>query len=96
MSRAFTKEDHEPPRKVGSYELPDRSDPGFNAAAAGLLLEAARVSEVSDAEAATGLRWGDPLLAAEVERIRGLAAHAGDERLVTVAERYLRAAKSGA
>lgn len=92
MSRAFVNEDAEPPRKVGSYELPDASDPGFEAAAARVLLEAARVSEVSDAEAATGLRWGDPRLKAEVERILEAAVSAGDDRLEQVAARYLRAA----
>lgn len=76
--------------------MPDRADPGYLSAAAALLLEAARVSEISDAEAATGLRWGDPALVAEVARIGTRAEASGDERLVTVAQRYLRAAKSGA
>lgn len=95
MSRAFVNEDHEPPRRTGRYELPDRADPGFAAAAAALLLEAARVSEIDDAEKATGLRWGDPSLVAEVERIRGRAETTGDERLAVVAGRYLREARRG-
>lgn len=92
MSRAFVNEDHEPPRKTGRYELPDAGDPGFKAAAAALLLEAARVSEISDAELATGLKWGDASLVGEVERIRAGAVSSGDDRLETVAARYLRAA----
>ncbi len=94
MSRAFVNEDHEPPRKTGRYVLPDRSDPGFATAAARLLLEAARVSEIDDAEKATGLRWGDPAFSAEVERHREAAIAAGDDRLEIVATRYLRAAST--
>ncbi len=92
MSRAFVNEDAEPPRKVGSYELPDPGDPGFDAAAARVLLEAARVSEVADAEQATGLRWGNPRLAPHVASILREAITAGDDRLEQVAARYLRAA----
>lgn len=95
MSRAFVNEDHEPPRRTGSYELPDRGAPGFASAAARILLEAARVSEIDDAEKSTGLRWGDPAFAAEVERMRDQAIAAGDDRLETVATRYLREARSG-
>lgn len=93
MSRAFVKEDHEPPRRTGRYELPDPADPGFRAAAARLLLEAARVSEVDDAEKATGLRWGDPAFVGEVAAILVRAEASGDDRLATVAQRYLRAAR---
>ena len=95
MSRAFVNEDHEPPRRTGDYRLPDPAAPGFAAAAARLLLEAARVSEIDDAEKATGLRWGDPAFAAEVGRIRDAAIESGDDRLETVATRYLREASQG-
>ncbi len=91
MSRAFVNEDHEPPRQTGRYELPDRNAPDFAAAAARMLLEAARVSEIDDCERATGLRWADPALAGEVRRILDAAVAAGDDRLEIVAERYLRA-----
>lgn len=94
MSRAFVNEDAGPPRKVGSYELPDPDDPGFDAAAARVLLEAARVSEVADAEQATGLQWGDPRLVAHVRLILEQAIEDGDDRLEQVASRYLRAAAS--
>lgn len=92
MSRAFVNEDHEPPRKQRSYELPPEDDPGFVAAAASMLLEAARVSEVSDAEEATGVKWGEPRLVPHVERMLAQAIAAGDDRLEQVAERFLREA----
>ncbi|HRN51932.1 MAG TPA: hypothetical protein PK788_00385 [Gemmatimonadaceae bacterium] len=92
MSRAFVKEDHEPPRRTGQYELPPVTDPGFRRAAATLLLEAARVSEIDDAEKATGLRWGDPTFSAEVRTLLDEAVARGDDRLETVARRYLRSA----
>jgi hypothetical protein len=95
MSRAFVNEDHELPRKVGSYDLPPVDDPGFEEAAAKLLLEAARVSEVSDAEVATGLRWGDARLVPSVRIALEGARDAGDDRLEQVAERYLRDAGGG-
>jgi hypothetical protein len=95
MSRAFVNEDHEPPRRTGRYELPDRGAPGFADAAARILLEAARVSEIDDAEKATGLRWGDAAFASEVARLREQAIAVGDDRLETVAARYLREARSG-
>lgn len=95
MSRAFVKEDHEPPRRTGRYELPERNAADFAPRAARMLLEAARVSEVADCEAATGLRWGDPALVTEVRHLLAEAVAAGDDRLETVAERYLRAAAGG-
>lgn len=90
MSRAFVNDDHEPPRKTGRYERPPDDAPDFAVRAARLLLEAARVSEIADCEAATGLRWADPQFAAAVEAIRAEAESSGDDRLETVAARYLR------
>jgi hypothetical protein len=90
MSRAFVKEDHEPPRRTGRYELPPAGDAGFRMAAGPLLLEAARVSEIDDAEKATGLRWGDPAFSAEVRALLEGAIASGDDRLEMVATRYLR------
>jgi hypothetical protein len=95
MSRAFVNEDHEPPRKRLSFDLPDPDDPGFDAAVARALLEAARVSEVADAEETTGVKWGEPRLAPHVEGILAEAIAAGDDRLEQVAERYLRVAREG-
>ena len=90
MSRAFTKEDHELPKPRPNWALPPRDDPSFDDAAAGALLEAARVSEVLDAEEATGYKWGDARLRPFVERRLEQARAAGDDRLEQVAERFLR------
>jgi hypothetical protein len=90
VSRAFVREDHEEQRPRRSWALPSRDDPLFDAAAAAALLEGARVSEVLDAEEATGYRWGEPRLRAYVERILERARAESDDRLEQVAERFLR------
>ena len=60
MSRAFVKEDEDDqPRR---YYLPPRTDPSYPAAAAWALLEGANHGDSMGAEAATGHRWGDPIL----------------------------------
>jgi len=89
MSRAFVKEDADEggPRK--SYGLPPRGDPGFDAAAAAVLLEAARAGETPSAERATGYYWGEPKLRGHVQRILERARTDGDERLAQLAERFL-------
>jgi hypothetical protein len=91
MSRAFTKEDSghwgDPGRR---FPLPEPDDPGFDAAAAEALLEGARTGDTGSAEAATGYYWGEPRLAPHVRRILDRARKEGDERLVQVAERFLR------
>ena len=96
MSRAFVNEDaaSEPPRR---FALPPVDDPGFAAAAAFAMLEAAREGETRAAEEATGYVWGSPELREHVERLlekeraRPLAQQ--DDRLITVAKRYLRASR---
>ena len=90
MSRAFVRDDDvpEPPRPA--YLLPDRADPGFDAAAAAALLEGARIGDTASAEEATGYRWGEPRLRRHVERLRDAAMARDDERLEQVAERFLR------
>ena len=90
LSRAFTKEDHEAPKPRRNWALPPRDDPSFDEAAAAALLEGARVSEVLDAEEATGYSWGEPRLRAYVERRLERARAEGDDRLEQVAERFLR------
>lgn len=90
MSRAFTKEDHEAPKPRRNWALPPRDDPSFDDAAAAALLEGARVSEVLDAEEATGYAWGEPRLRVHVERRLKEARTAGDDRLEQVAERFLK------
>jgi hypothetical protein len=90
MSRAFVNEDaggFELPRDFG---LPDRSDPGFDAAAARALLDAARDGETAKAEEATGYYWGEPKLRPHVTRILADAERSGDDRLEQLARRFLR------
>lgn len=95
MSRAFVNEDaaSEPPRR---FALPPVDDPGFAAAAAYAMLEAAGDGDRRSAEEATGYRWGSAELRPHVERLldkeleRPMAQQ--DDRLITVAKRFLRAA----
>lgn len=93
MSRAFVKEDdYVPPRR---FTLPEQDDPGYEAAAARALLEGAREGVTSDAEAATGYRWGDPDLRPHVRRLldeeEARPEPVQDRRLIQVARRFLRA-----
>lgn len=93
MSRAFVNEDAgEPPRR---FALPPVDDPGYDAAAAYALLEAARDGDTKSAEDATGYRWGAAQLRPHVERMleqeRALPLSDQDRRLITVAKRFLRA-----
>lgn len=90
MSRAFVNEDAGGGVPRRDYHLPDRDDPGFDAAAARALLEAARVGEAGSAEEATGYRWGEPRLAPYVREILREAEAAGDDRLEQVARRFLK------
>ena len=91
MSRAFVDDDRdESGRPRRQFDLPPRDDPGFDAAAARALLEAARDGATGDAEQATGYYWGDAALRTHVEAIRARAAKEGDERLEQLAERYLK------
>lgn len=93
MSRAFVREDdggHVPP---GQYGLPPEGDPGFDAAAARALLEAARDAETPRAEAATGYRWGEPRLHRHVRRLleeaEALPEFEQDRRYIRLARRFL-------
>lgn len=95
MSRAFVREDPEERKPTRSYSLPAREHPSYDAAAAAALLEGARVSEILEAEEATGVRWGEPRLRPHVERILLEARAEHDDRLEQVAERFLRLAESG-
>jgi hypothetical protein len=89
MSRAFVTEDSggDVPRR--NFGLPPRGDPGFDAAAAAALLEAARAGETARAERATGYYWGEPKLRPHVERILVRARAERDERLEQLAQRFL-------
>jgi hypothetical protein len=89
MSRAFVNEDAAGgPRR--DFHLPPRDDPGYDAAAAAILLESARGGDTAAAEDATGYRWGDPALSAHVKRIARDAEAGGDERLAQLARRFLK------
>jgi hypothetical protein len=91
MSRAFVKEDAaswgDPSKR---YSLPDRSDPGFDQAAAEALLEGAREGDTGSAESATGYYWGERKLRPYVEQILARARLEKDDRLEQLARRYLR------
>jgi hypothetical protein len=91
MSRAFVNEDAggwgDPAIR---FDLPLRDDPGFDAAAAEALLEAARMGATGSGEAATGYYWGEPRLHPHVQRILERAIAANDERLEQLARRFLR------
>ncbi len=88
MSRAFVNEDaHEPEPR---YVLPPRDDPGYDEAAASALLEGANVGNSYSAEQATGYQWGEPRLHPHVRRLMERFRDAGDERMVTLAERFLK------
>ena len=91
MSRAFVNEDAgqwgNPGRR---FDLPDREDPGFDKAAAEAMLEAARDGDTGSAEMATGYYWGEDRLRPYVREILERAREGDDERLIHLAERFLR------
>src|SRR3954468_8190059 len=90
MSRAFVNEDAGTPGPSRRFLLPPRDDPGFNAAAAEALLEAAREGDTRSAGQATVYYWGEPVLRDEVRRIMTRAQKSGDDRLEQLARRFLR------
>jgi len=90
VSRAFVNEDAGGGAPRRDYGLPPRDDPGFDAAAAAALLEAARVGETESAENATGYYWGEPRLREHVRAVLARARREGDDRLEQLAERWLR------
>ena len=91
MSRAFVNEDAggwgNPNRR---FDLPERDDPGFDAAAAHALLEAAQSGDTGSAEMATGYYWGEKKLRPHVEQLLARAVREKDEGLERVARRFLR------
>ena len=93
MSRAFVKEDDDPYEPVHTFALPKRRSPEYPAAAARVLLEAARTNITQAAEQATGYRWGDPALKKHVQQVLdeelGRDELEQDRRLVQVARRFL-------
>jgi hypothetical protein len=92
MSRAFVKEDEgfEPKPR---FDLPPTDAPHYDEAAAWALVQGAHAGHTRSAELATGYRWGEARLARYVEEILSQALAQGDERLIQLAKRYLRAAE---
>jgi hypothetical protein len=90
MSRAFVNEDADGGVPRRDYHLPPRDDPGYDAAAAKALLEAARAGETASAEQATGYFWGEPRLKPFVRALLTAAERDGDDRLEQLARRFLR------
>jgi hypothetical protein len=90
MSRAFLRDDAEGEMPRRNYALPPREDPGYDAACARALLEAARVNETQLAERATGYYWGEPQLKSYVAEMLVEAERAGDDRLEQLARRFLK------
>jgi hypothetical protein len=90
MSRAFVNEDAEGPEPT--YFLPEPDDPGYDAAAAWALIEGWNRGDPHSAECASGYKWGEPKLRKHVERILQEALERDDERLESLARRFLRKA----
>lgn len=89
MSRAFVKEGGDWGNPLRRFNLPPRDDPGFDAAAAEALLEAARDGDTASAELATGYYWGEARLEPHVQRLLERARGQGDDRLARLAQRFL-------
>ena len=90
MSRAFVNEDAGGGAPKRRFVLPERDDPGYDAAAAASLLEAARDGDTESAELATGYYWGEERLRPHVKRLLERAEAEGDDRLAQLAARFLR------
>lgn len=93
MSRAFVREDAGDYVPPGQFGLPPEDDPGFDAAAARALLEAARDANTASAEVATGYLWGEPRLYRHVRQLlqeaESLPEYEQDRRYIRVAKRFL-------
>jgi len=93
MSRAFVKDEADGPDPQARYRLPPADDPGFEEAVARALLRGANEADSAGAEEATGYLWGDSRLVGMMTRLRDEAMERGDDRMETLADRYLRAAQ---
>lgn len=91
MSRAFIDEDAGGDRSP-SFSLPDPESPYYEEAAAWALIQGADQGDSVSAELATGYRWGEECLVPHVRRIMEAALSQGQERVVQLARRFLRAA----
>ena len=90
MSRAFVNEDTQWGNPGRRFDLPDREDPGFDKAAAAAILDAARDGDTGSAEMATGYYWGEPKLKPYVKEILERVRIENDERMIQLAERFLK------
>ncbi|HEX2166118.1 MAG TPA: hypothetical protein VHG09_02660, partial [Longimicrobiales bacterium] len=92
--RAFVNEDRDDDVPRVHFTLPPFRDPSYPRAAALALIEAACDGHTSDAEEATGYRFGEPALHVHVrallEQEEARPEMEQDRRLITVAKRFLR------
>lgn len=99
MSRAFVNEDRDDDLPKIRFALPPFNDPGYPRAAAFALVQAACEGLTSDAEEATGYRFGEPALHKHVRRLleqeEARPEMEQDRRLITIAKRFLRSAPEG-
>lgn len=95
MSRAFVKDDADGPAPEDRYRLPPSDDPGFEEAVARALLAGANAGDSMGAEEATGYLWGDRRLLLIMTRLRDDAERMEDDRMESLANRFLRAARAG-
>tara|TARA_B110000438_G_scaffold295490_1_gene338559 strand:+ start:76 stop:381 length:306 start_codon:yes stop_codon:yes gene_type:complete len=89
MSRAFVKEDSDPPPAI-RYDLPDPKSKGFDEAAASALIQGANLGETKSAEMATGYKWGDPRLRRYIGLLLTKAKKDGDDRTIQLTKRFLK------
>ena len=91
MSRAFVNEDASHWGNPGRrFNLPEKDDPDFDRAAAEAMLEAAREGDTGSAEMATGYYWGEERLKPHVKEILARVEKENDERMIQLAERFLK------
>jgi len=91
MSRAFVNEDAggDP---APTFSLPEPDSPYYDEAAAWALIEGADQGDSVSAELATGYQWGEARLVPNVREILEEAQSQGQDRVVQLARRFLRAA----
>lgn len=94
MSRAFVNEDRSDDVPRVHFTLPPFRDPSYPRAAALALIEAACDGHTTEAEEATGYRFGEPQLHKHVrallEQEEARPETEQDRRLIMVARRFLK------
>jgi hypothetical protein len=90
MSRAFVKDDASEPDP--KFDLPAPDSPYYAEASAWALIQAANAGDSRSAEQVTGFVWGDRRLIVHVRRILEDATSRGEDRIATLARRFLRTA----